>query len=115
MVDDDTAVKMAENEATFRRANEEISEAAAELEFRDPIPFLCECGDGRCRQIVELGRDDYETVRQTPTHFFVVPGHEQVAGPSGRVVARMREHVVVEKVGAAADVAIERDTRSPTE
>ena len=114
-MDDDTAVKVAENEATFRGANEEISEAAAELEFRDPIPFLCECGDGRCRQILELPRAQYESVRAEPTHFFVVPGHESVAGRAGRVVNRHSDHVVVEKTGVAGEVAAKLDQRAPAE
>jgi hypothetical protein len=107
----ETAARMAENEARFRAANEEIRESADELEFGEPIPFICECGEPACREILRLSARDYEAVRSEATHFFVVPGHEQVAGSAGRVVSRQTEYVVVEKVGEAAEVARELDPR----
>lgn len=107
-----TEERIAENEARFREANEEIRHSADDLGFAAPIPFICECGDARCREILRLPRDAYEAVRAKPTYFFVVYGHQDVAGPSGRVVSTERTHVVVEKVGDAGAVARERDPRS---
>jgi hypothetical protein len=103
--------RMAENEATFREANEGIETRARELEFSHPIPFLCECGDPECHDIVTVPIEDYEAVRRVATHFLVVPGHERVAVPAGRVVARFDGHVVVEKLGEAAEIAERRDER----
>jgi hypothetical protein len=103
---------MAANEATFREANERIQGRARELEFPDPVPFLCECGEPNCREIVRLTLEEYEGVRRGGgACFFVVPGHEQVAGPNGRVCEHHDQFVVVEKVGKAAEVAVERDPR----
>ncbi len=102
---------MAENEAVFRDANEQIESRADELEFEDPIPFLCECGDPACHTIVRLSADDYAAVRRSATWFLVEPGHERVAEPYGEVVSRRDGYVVVEKLGEAGDVAERRNPR----
>jgi hypothetical protein len=93
------AERVAENEAAFRDANERIQARARELEFEHTVPFLCECGNPRCHEIVRLELDAYDAVRSTPKRFFVFPGHESVAGATGRVVDRGDGFVVVEKVG----------------
>jgi hypothetical protein len=102
---------MAENEATFRDANERIHARARELEFPQPVPFLCECGERDCHEIVSLSLDAYAEVRNRPTQFLVSPGHEDFEEPSGRVVAEHDGHLVVEKFGVAGEVAARRDTR----
>jgi hypothetical protein len=51
----DEIKKRAENEATFRRANERIR--AAERALRPPlqrVPYLCECDDVGCREPITL-------------------------------------------------------------
>ena len=69
--------RIALNEALFRTANEraaaweERHEEGAEVEL-----YQCECADLHCREKVPLGKPEYERVRQDPTLFFVVPGHE---------------------------------------
>jgi len=103
--------RMAENEAAFREANERIQTRAQELEFSHPIPFLCECGNPECHAIVTLPIEDYQAVRRVATHFLLVPGHEGVSGPAGRVVSRSDNHVVVEKLGVAGEIAERRDGR----
>jgi hypothetical protein len=112
---DGSAERMAANEATFREANERIQQRAQELEFSEPVPFLCECGEPGCREILRLTLGEYEQVRGGGgARFFVLPGHEDVAGSSGRVCERKDGFVVVEKVGKAAAVAEERDPRQPS-
>jgi hypothetical protein len=108
----ESAEKIAENEATFRDANEAIERRAQELDYDARIPFICECGDGYCREITRLSYDEYEQVRGEPTQFLVVPGHEAAAGSSGRVVRRADRFFIVEKIGAAGDIAAERDPRA---
>ena len=45
----------AENEATFRDANERIREAERELDPPlDRVPYICECDDMGCREVVRL-------------------------------------------------------------
>jgi len=39
------------------------------------IPFICECADPACREIIRLNQDEYEAVRAESRHFFNVPGH----------------------------------------
>jgi hypothetical protein len=106
-----TEERMAANEATFREANERIQERARELDFDAPVPFLCECGEAECREILRLTLGEYERVREDSTSFFVLPAHESVAASAGRVRERHDRFVVVEKTGVAGEVADERDPR----
>jgi hypothetical protein len=107
-MEDRTAERLAENEAIYREANEKIHTRARELAFEGPIPFICECADDRCRELLRLTFVEYESVRAEPRRFFVVPGHESAAGGAGRVLERREGHVVVEKIGRAGAVAEQR-------
>jgi hypothetical protein len=109
-VDPGVQKRMAENEATFRDANEQIQRRARELGFEDAVPFLCECGKPECREVLRLRLDEYESVRSEPAHFFVVPGHE-LSEPEGSLVERRDGYVVIEKTGIAGEVAERRDPR----
>src|SRR5919199_5156937 len=111
-MDDETAKRAAENEATFRRYNEEIERSARELGFTDPIPFICECAVGACREIVRLTDGQYESVRADATHFFVAPGHDSAPGEF-EVVERHDHYLVLEKTGAARRIVVDRDPRTP--
>ena len=86
-----TDVRIAENESRFRTANEAIEDRAAELAFHlesDFVPFICECGDPRCTELIRLTLDEYEEVRANPRWFACMPGHERVVehNGSGRLV-----------------------------
>jgi hypothetical protein len=71
------ARRVAENEVTFRRANERLRARFGNLAIaaRESVPFLCECGDARCFDLVLLRLDEYEAVRDDPNAFVIVPGH----------------------------------------
>jgi hypothetical protein len=58
-----------------REANQEIRDAAAKHDVRERVPFLCECADVRCTEIVRLSLADYDEVRADRTRFVVAPGH----------------------------------------
>lgn len=61
----------------FRAANEGIREAQRSLELPDGnMPFICECSDAACRQILLLTPAEYERVRSDASQFFVAPAHE---------------------------------------
>jgi hypothetical protein len=62
----------------FRDANEIIRGQAGKLEFRaaDRVPFLCECADPSCTDVIRLTLEDYEAVRASSHTFAIVPGHE---------------------------------------
>ena len=100
---------VARNEALFREFNERV-EDLADTVGAERIRFVCECGDLDCLKRVELTRAAYEEVRSDPKRFAVAPGHEKPEVE--RVVARGEGYLVVEKVEAAAQVAIEHDPRS---
>jgi hypothetical protein len=98
--------RIAENQSAFRRANERI-EATADLMGLLVVPFVCECPDGECDQIVRMTLDEYESVRVNPRQFFTVPGHESQSVNAGAsvVIERFREYVIVEKIGIAGMIA----------
>lgn len=68
---------MAENEVTFRCANERLRGdfRAHDIPHDELVPFLCECGDRRCTNLLHVSLDEYEAVREDPNAFLVVPGH----------------------------------------
>ena len=111
--DDSTAERIARNDATFRAANERISDTAAEQEMEEGVPFLCECAEPTCREIITLSLDTYEQIRADSRRFFNVPGHQKSAGPHVRVVSGNDRYVVIEKVGRAGEVVDELDPRAP--
>lgn len=102
-----TAERMARNDAVFRDANERIR-AAAEGHDLDPgrVPFICECADPGCREIVRLTLAEYQEVRENHRCFLNVPGHEAAEG-NAEVVSGGDRYVIVEKVGEAGAVAEE--------
>jgi hypothetical protein len=101
--------RIALNQATFRDANERIEAAADKLALVGPVPFICECADTACTQIVRLTFDEYEQVRQQPRWFLTAPEHEWIALNAGVGEVRERHdgYVVVEKIGVAGEVAEE--------
>jgi hypothetical protein len=49
-----------------RTANERIERAAAAIDAADAFPFLCECPDPECVQMIRLTLDQYARVREHP-------------------------------------------------
>lgn len=104
-------VRIAENESMFRAANESIELAAESTGVgTDPVPFVCECPDPSCTEIVELTLVEYEEVRTGPTRFFVVAGHQALAvQANAAVVVEERDGVVIaDKIGIAGRVSAAR-------
>ena len=97
----------------FRNANETIQASADRFTIERNIPFICECPDQNCSDVVNLSYDTYEAIRQSPRRFFNVSGHEKssVAARAERIVAVMGELTIVEKIGVAGDVATEGSDR----
>lgn len=107
---DPVAERVARNDATFRQANEVI-EAAAQDSDVEPVPFLCECAAERCMDVVMLTIEEYEHVRRDPTWFLNVPGHEANAQGWARVIERHGSYLVAQKIGEAAELVTELDSR----
>ena len=99
-----TAERVARNDAIFRAANERIRAAAETAEFENDVPFICECADPECHDLVRVGIDDYKDVRANPRWFINAPGHDSAAGPHAQVVRELDGYAVVEKVGEAGAV-----------
>jgi hypothetical protein len=105
-----SAAQRAENESTFRRVNEDLERKAQELGFGGQhSPYLCECEDPACTEVVLLARSDYEAVRSNPRGFFIVPGHDAT---EDRVVEQREGFHVVEKTGEEGRIVEEDDPRS---
>jgi hypothetical protein len=109
---DASAEQRARNEILFREVNERVEEVSDALDGGGdwPMVFVCECGDTACVEKIELVRSQYEAVRANPKHFAVLPGHEDPR--IARVVERHQGFFVAEKLGEAAEMAIERDPRA---
>jgi hypothetical protein len=90
--------RRATTEALFRDVNERIAESAERFDAT-ATEFVCECSDPNCTHRVSASLVEYEQVRDEPTTFLVVPGHEQ--GDIEQVVSDRGRFRIVEKVQAA--------------
>jgi hypothetical protein len=108
-VDKGQKERLATNEALFRDVNERIREISDGFGQEEAdYDFLCECSDPACAERVVLTRAEYEHVRSLSTRFVVAKGH---AIPEiETVIEQAKDHVIVEKEGEAADVAVRLDT-----
>jgi hypothetical protein len=98
--------RIARNEDVFRKANEGIGEVASGLDFEgDLVPFICECGDTTCREIIRLSFAEYREARANPRRFATAPGHHTVAPDVTSVVAEGDRYLLVEKLDHAGEVA----------
>ena len=103
--------RLAQNEAFFRSVNERIRDLADRHgSDQHPYEFLCECSDPACVDRVTLSLDEYEAVRADATRFVLAEGHAD--GTIEKVLEASPDHVVVEKVGVAAEVAEALDPRA---
>jgi hypothetical protein len=97
--------RIVRNELAFRAANESLKtifEDAGETRA-EVYPFLCECGDRRCTDVVLVTLPLYESVRSHPTRFVIRPGHQQLE--SEQQVDTGDGYEIVEKTGVAGDLA----------
>jgi hypothetical protein len=103
------------NQSLFREVNERVSEVNKELGLWVTLSdWICECADETCVEEIELTPQQYEKVREQPTHFIVAPSAEHVVFDVERVVEQRERYWVVSKVGEAASVAMKLDPRSYT-
>ncbi|MDP9491311.1 MAG: hypothetical protein M3P42_03790 [Actinomycetota bacterium] len=104
--------RIALNQATFREANERINAAAGVYAVDIPVPFICECADPTCAEVVRLALSQYEEIRADSRHFLNVPGHQAAAQGAAAVVAEREGYVIAEKVGHAGEIAEALDPRN---
>jgi hypothetical protein len=100
--------KRAENEAAFREANERIRAAERGLDPPlDHVPYVCECDDVQCRELMRLTATEYERIREDGATFAVLRGHHS----DGEVIEEHDGYVIVRKTGAGGEVARALDPR----
>lgn len=95
------------NESAFRAANERMRRSAASHRFEPDqgVPFLCECADPNCYEIVMLSLEEYARVRMHSSRFLLVAGHEDPESAHERIVEAENGYAIVEKVGTAGEEA----------
>jgi hypothetical protein len=102
--------RRATTEALFRDVNERIAESAERFDAEE-TEFVCECSDTNCTHRISATLVEYEEVREDPTTFLVVPGHEET--DIERVVSDRGGFRIVEKFQAAVRrVVVRLDPRS---
>jgi hypothetical protein len=106
-----TQERVARNDALFREANEGIQEAASTYDVLDRIPFICECADENCRELIVLSMDEYEEIRGNSRHFLNAPGHVRAGQGAAEVVHDRGRYTIVEKTGYAGDIVEGLDPR----
>ena len=102
--------RAAQNQSLFRAANERLE--SLNQSFRlllEHMDFACECADMGCTTAIKLSIPEYEGIRAHPNRFFVAQGHE--VAEIELTVEETRDFVVVEKLGAGADVARDANPR----
>src|SRR5687767_9684937 len=104
--------RAAENQSLFREVNERLQELNDTFTAFTPYgDCACECADTACMERLPMTLAEYEQLRATPTHFAVMPDDRHVFFDVERVVERNERYWVVEKLGAAAKITVERDPR----
>lgn len=103
------AEKIARNNSVFREANDQIEAAAADVGLTPDgtSPFICECSDPRCLQIIRLTLEQYRDVRRDPRRFVHAPGHETHVDGVVRPLEHHDGFTIVEKIGEAGSRAAE--------
>jgi hypothetical protein len=102
----ETASRVARNEASFRDANERLEDKRIELALGGRTPFLCECGDPDCTNLIALSIDEYERVRSHPTWFVLAAEHRT---EDDDTVEEHRDYAIVAKTGLAGCIARAED------
>jgi hypothetical protein len=94
----------------FREVNERMAELAEAYAGDSAQTFFCECSHIGCSATIELLPSEYSLVRDDPTTFVLIPGHEE--SDHEEVLVRQAAYLIVRnKPGIAADVARETDSR----
>jgi hypothetical protein len=104
--------RAANNQALFREINERVNEFNQTPELWLTLSdWICECANETCTKRIEMTPEDYQRLREDPTHFAVAPSMEHVLPDVESLVETHLRYWVVEKVGEAAAVAEQLDPR----
>src|SRR5437763_16051586 len=91
----------------LRRANDRLKLAADGMGLVGLVPFICECADATCMEIVHLDTLRYENVRDHPRRFFTVPGqHTDALGSyTALLIAEVAEYMLLAMTGREDEAA----------
>ena len=103
-----TEQRAARNEVLFREANEKLAGKRHDLDISGLTPFLCECGDPSCTELIVLRLEEYEHIRSRGNRFVVARDHQS---QDATTTEEHDTYVVVEKSGIARSIAEEHDPR----
>lgn len=74
---DDWRLAEIENQIRYRDFNEWVEASNDRMGERRPMEeFICECGDGDCRDPIRMTRQEYEIVRTHGDRFVIALNHE---------------------------------------
>lgn len=100
----------ANHQVLFREVNEHIAELEGDWSETGVSLFVCECSNPDCAESLEIRPEEYERVRGQSARFVVAAGHQLLEVE--RVVESNDRFLVVEKIGAAAEIARASDPAS---
>jgi hypothetical protein len=75
------------------------------------LTFVCECGRMGCTRLIQLTREEYESIRANPRRFAILDGHEIPEAEA--IVERHDRYLIVEKGGPEAEIVEHTDPRRP--
>ena len=103
--------RLAANQSLYRVVNEQIEALNQAFEETAGVgaEWVCECADMDCTMVVSAQLHEYDAVRLNARTFLVFPGH--VFPEVERVVEANERFMIVEKLGAGAEVAEAGDRR----
>jgi len=101
------AERLASNQALFREVNERMMALSERFEpdRAHSADFVCECSHLSCAEQIRMTLTAYTAIRSNPRWFLVAPSPEHVFPEIEDVVKRTDRYFVVEKRGAAGEVA----------
>jgi hypothetical protein len=88
--------RLAQNQESFRDANERLGEAVSRANLDgNIIPFLCECADEFCLGRIELSLSQYKDAHLLPNSYVILPGHPRIEDEE--VIEHLGTFLVVQK------------------
>ena len=106
---DERERRMAKNEALFREVNERVERVAHQLGPEIPYEFFCECANADCTFRLQIPLSVYESVRQDPRRFVMLPRH--YTPEIEELMIEEDSYWVVRKEGAAGEYVEHLDPR----
>jgi hypothetical protein len=87
--------RLAENQHTFRRANERFEELVDDRSDGYKVPFVCECADESCLGRIEMSVSDYYAIHLDRSQYVILDDHLTITGE--RLVEQIDGFQIVSK------------------